>query len=197
MDGNSWVDIGYSMVVCPHRYVYVGRGPKVLPSANGPGLNAGHYAVLGLVGSSGLIEPSDDMLHGIRDAIDYLRDKGNAGDEIKCHKDGYATSCPGAALTAWVRRGAPRPDGSPANATSWTETLVKDLPDIRPGMTHTHVKTVRALLHARGYAPKDLFSHTYGEDDEELRGRIDAFKKAKGLAQDGIFGEGCWKAALD
>jgi hypothetical protein len=90
-----------------------------------------------------------------------------------------------------------RGDSGPmAEPISWTETLVKDLPDIRPGMTHTHVKTVRALLHARGYAPKDLFSHTYGEDDEDLRGRIDAFKKAKGHAQDGVFGEGCWKAAL-
>src|SRR5690606_427761 len=59
MDGNGWIDIGYSLACCPHRKVFVGRGPHRLPAANGPGLNAGHYAVLGLVGSSGLVEPPD------------------------------------------------------------------------------------------------------------------------------------------
>ncbi|WP_285780373.1 peptidoglycan recognition family protein [Microtetraspora sp. NBRC 13810] len=190
MDGNGWADIGYSMVVCPHGYVFMGRGPLVLPSANGAGLNSGHYAVLGLVGASGLTRPSDAMLNGIVDAVEYLRDKGNAGREIKGHRDGYATACPGDALYAWVRRGAPRP------VTNWTERLVNELPEIRAGMTHTHVKTVRALLHARGFPPADLFSHTYAQNDEDLRGRINAFKKANGLAQDGIFGQKCWETAL-
>src|SRR5512134_37202 len=43
MDGNGWSDIGYSMWVCNHA-VGFGRGPHILPSANGPGLNSGHYA---------------------------------------------------------------------------------------------------------------------------------------------------------
>lgn len=111
MDGNGWNDIGYSFVVCPHAYVYEGRGLHRLPAANGPGLNSGHYAVLGMVGNSGLVDPTDAMLNGIRDAIDHVRDKGTAGREIKGHKDGYATSCPGPKLYAWVKDGAPRPDG--------------------------------------------------------------------------------------
>lgn len=110
MDGNGWMDIGYSMVACPHRKVFEGRGPGRLPAANGPGLNGGHYAVLGLVGSSGLVTPPDAMLHGIRDAIEWLRAEGGAGLEIKGHRDGYSTSCPGGPLYAWVRAGAPRPD---------------------------------------------------------------------------------------
>ncbi|WP_433224461.1 peptidoglycan recognition protein family protein [Microtetraspora malaysiensis] len=109
MDGNGWMDIGYSLVVCAHRKVFVGRGPHVLPSANGAGLNSGHYAVLGLVGTSGVVNPPDAMLHGIRDAIEYLRANGGAGVEIKGHRDGYATSCPGGPLYAWVQKGAPRP----------------------------------------------------------------------------------------
>lgn len=112
MDGNGWNDIGYSAVVCPHAHVFVGRGPNRLPSANGPGLNTGHYAVCGLVGNSGLTKPTNAMLHGIRDAIGWLRDEGAAGGEIKGHRDGYATDCPGAALYAWVRQGAPRPSGN-------------------------------------------------------------------------------------
>lgn len=115
MDGNGWLDIGYSMVACPHRKVFVGRGPHHLPAANGPGLNSGHYAVLGLVGTSGLVVPPDGMLLGILDAIDYLRREGGAGREIKGHRDGYSTDCPGGPLYAWVKRGAPRPGGTPTS----------------------------------------------------------------------------------
>ncbi|MDX6742021.1 hypothetical protein [Actinocorallia sp. A-T 12471] len=117
MDGNGWNDIGYSFCVCPHGYVYEGRGLNRLPSANGPGLNTGHYAVLGLVGSEGLVTPSDAMLHGIRDAIEHVRAKGGAGKEIKGHRDGYSTSCPGERLYKWVKAGAPRPQSKPTPPT--------------------------------------------------------------------------------
>ncbi|MEO5877568.1 MAG: peptidoglycan recognition family protein [Streptosporangiaceae bacterium] len=109
MDGNGWNDIGYSFVVCPHGYVYEARGLHHLPAANGPGLNSGHYAVLGMVGNKGLTVPTDAMLNGIRDAIDHVRAQGDAGKEIKGHRDGYSTDCPGPKLYAWVKAGAPRP----------------------------------------------------------------------------------------
>jgi hypothetical protein len=110
MDGNGWNDIGYTALVCPHGHVFEGRGRNRLPAANGEGLNSGHYAVCGLVGNKGLVTPPSAMLGGIRDAIEWLRKEGEAGREIKGHRDGYATDCPGAALYAWVKKGAPRPD---------------------------------------------------------------------------------------
>lgn len=113
MDGNGWSDIGYSFVVCMHGYAFVGRGFGKLPAANGPGLNSGHYAILGLVGTSGVVTPSDAMENGIRDVIEWLRGKG-IGHQIKGHRDGYATDCPGTKLYAWVKAGAPRPDGPTA-----------------------------------------------------------------------------------
>lgn len=108
MDGNGWNDIGYSLLTCNHGFNFMGRGPHVLPAANGEGLNTAHYAICGLVGSSGQTHPSDAMLNGIRDGIEYLRRTGMAGNEIKGHRDGYATECPGEFLYAWVRDGAPR-----------------------------------------------------------------------------------------
>ncbi|MFD0883558.1 N-acetylmuramoyl-L-alanine amidase, partial [Streptosporangium algeriense] len=84
-------DIGYSMVACPHRRVFVGRGPGHIPAANGPGLNSQHYAVLALVGSTGFTQPNDELLHAVLDAVDYLRAHGGAGREIRGHRDGYAT----------------------------------------------------------------------------------------------------------
>lgn len=191
-------DIGYNLVACPHRRVFVGRGPHIIPAANGAGLNTAHYAVLALLGSSGFTEPTDELLHAIVDAIEHLREHGDAGREIKCHQDGYATDCPGDPLAAWVRRGAPRPSvtGPKAPSKSWMEDLVKDLPTLRPGAEHRHVKTMRCLLFARGYEPHNLHSTEYGKDDADLRAQVNAFKKAHKLAQDGVWGDSAWKAAL-
>ncbi|GGK24838.1 hypothetical protein GCM10011583_66140 [Streptomyces camponoticapitis] len=113
MDGNGWSDIGYSFVVCTHGYSFEGRGLKRRNSANGnTSLNDQDYAVCALVGSSGLTQPTDPQLNGIRDTIEYCREKGPAGDWLGGHRDGYATTCPGGPLYAWVKKGAPRPNGS-------------------------------------------------------------------------------------
>lgn len=111
MDGNGWSDIGYSFAVCTHGYVYEGRGLKRRNSANGnTTLNEQDYAVLLLVGSSGLTQPTVAQLHGARDAIDYCRGSGPAGTWLGGHRDGYSTTCPGNAVYAWAKQGAPRPD---------------------------------------------------------------------------------------
>lgn len=110
MDGNGWSDIGYSFAVCTHGYVYEGRGLRRRNSANGnTTLNNQDYAVLLMVGSSGLTRPTDAQLHGARDAIDYCRKEGPAGTWLGGHRDGYATACPGDVIYAWAKAGAPRP----------------------------------------------------------------------------------------
>ncbi|MFI1015522.1 peptidoglycan recognition family protein [Streptomyces sp. NPDC020965] len=106
----NYSDIAYNMLVCEHGTVYEGRGAHKRTGANGnAALNRQDYAVCALLGSSGLTEPTDAMLNGIRDAIEYLRREGDAGNWIGGHRDGYATACPGNPLYAWVQRGAPRP----------------------------------------------------------------------------------------
>ncbi|MFG2908994.1 peptidoglycan-binding protein [Kitasatospora sp. NPDC048286] len=105
MDGNGWADIGYSLAVCQHGYVYEGRGKNAQNSANGnPQLNRDHYAVLAFVGSSIITEPSSVQIAGIQDAIAYLRRHG-AGNEVRGHRDGYATECPGGPLYRLVQAG--------------------------------------------------------------------------------------------
>jgi hypothetical protein len=105
----NYSDIAYNYGACPHGFLLEGRGIGKRTGANGnQALNVAHYAIVGLVGSEGLTEPNDLMLGAIRDGIDLLRQYG-AGTEIKGHKDGYATACPGGPLYAWVQKGAPRP----------------------------------------------------------------------------------------
>ncbi|MFF5451890.1 peptidoglycan recognition family protein [Streptomyces sp. NPDC012950] len=114
----NYSDIAYNHLVCEHGDVYEGRGPHHRTGANGNAtLNSQDYAVCALLGSSGLTEPTDAMLHGIRDAIEDLRRNGDAGDWIGGHRDGHPTSCPGDPLYAWVRRGAPRPGTAPTTPT--------------------------------------------------------------------------------
>jgi hypothetical protein len=105
----NYSDVAYNYAACPHGYLLEGRGLRKRTGANGnQALNQGHYAIVGLVGSEGLTQPTDAMLSAIRDGIDLLR-KNGAGNEIKGHRDGYATACPGGPLYAWVQKGAPRP----------------------------------------------------------------------------------------
>lgn len=105
----DWVDIAYNLIVCAHGTVFEGRGAGKRSGANGSAqLNADHYAILLLVGDEGYTVPAAAQLHGGRDAIEYLRQRG-AGREIKGHRDGHSTDCPGDPLYRWVLAGAPRP----------------------------------------------------------------------------------------
>ncbi|MEV6681363.1 peptidoglycan-binding protein [Streptomyces erythrochromogenes] len=114
----DYSDIAYNAVVCPHGYVFEGRGAHRKTGANGTAtLNSQHYAVCALLGSSGLTEPTDAQLAGLRDAVEWLRRDGDAGDEIKGHCDGHPTACPGGPLYAWVQRGAPRPGSGGGTST--------------------------------------------------------------------------------
>lgn len=126
MDGNGWADLAYSMWVCDHT-AGMGRGADVLTAANGPGLNSGHYSILFLVGNSGVTHPTDNMKRHFHEARDYLRTHGGAGAEIKGHRDGYSTDCPGDPIYAWIRAGAPKPGEpeTPAPPTPTTEDEMK------------------------------------------------------------------------
>lgn len=131
MDGNGWADFAYNLAVCEHGYVFEGRGKNAQNAANGnTTLNRAHFAVLAFVGSSGHTSPTADQVSGIKDAIAYLRANG-AGREIKGHKDGYPTSCPGGPLYALVQNGGlepgtsnPKPSGyEPFPGSQWFKNL--------------------------------------------------------------------------
>jgi hypothetical protein len=105
----NYSDVAYNFAVCQHGYVLEGRGIGRRTGANGnQELNRKHYAVLVMIGSSGDTRPSEVAIQALREVIRYLREHG-AGNEIKGHRDGFATSCPGDALYALVKSGALEP----------------------------------------------------------------------------------------
>lgn len=115
----GYVDVAYNFAVCLHGYVLEGRGLRKKTGANGnQTLNGDHYAVVAFLGDDGDTQPTQAMISGIQDAIRYFRENG-AGKEIKGHRDGYATSCPGDPLYALVTSGALEPPiPSPAPESS-------------------------------------------------------------------------------
>ncbi|MFI7124497.1 peptidoglycan-binding protein [Nonomuraea sp. NPDC050153] len=183
---------GNTVVACPHRKVFEGRGLHHLPAANGPGLNAGHYAVLGLVGDAGLVQPPDGVLHAILDAIQYLRDKGRAGKEIKGHRDGYSTDCPGDPLYAWIRRGAPRPGGGTPPTVPSAPPFPGRLLKYPPVMHGEDVRTWQARMKKRGF---DLaVDGAYGAGSREV---CRTFQRRQGIEDDGIVGPLTWRLAWE
>jgi hypothetical protein len=111
----NYLDIAYNLLACEHGYVFEGRGVRRRSGANGTAAaNTSHYAICALHGTSG--SPSDGLLGALRDGIEHLRASG-AGDEVTGHRDHRPTACPGDALYAWVRSGAPRPGGSAGTYT--------------------------------------------------------------------------------
>jgi hypothetical protein len=189
MDGNGWIDVGYTYLACPHQKVFEGRGLHHLPAANGAGLNAGHYAVLGLVGNSGLVQPPDGVLHAILDAIQHLRDSGDAGREIKGHRDGYDTDCPGDPLYAWVKRGAPRPGRQEApKAPKFPGRLLK----YPPVMEGDDVRTWQRQMAKRGWNIDA--DRLYGADSRDVCRR---FQRNQGIDDDGVVGPRTWRLAWE
>lgn len=189
MDGNGWNDFAYNLAVCEHGHVFEGRGRNVQCAANGNGsLNRGHFAVLALVGNSGHTNPTSAQVAGLKDAIAYLRANG-AGREIRGHRDGYATSCPGGPLYALVQSGALEPGtnsggGGGATSTPYPGYL------IRRGSKGSAVRTVQNALVRRGFGVGPWGAD--GDFGNATESAVRGFQRAVGISADGIVGPVTW-----
>lgn len=109
MDSRGWADIAYNALVCPHGYVFEGRGPGHKSAANGgTQVNDDYYAVCYLSGAG---DPFTDAgKQAFLDAFDWLTREGAAGPDRVGHKDirPEPTACPGPEIYAWVHSPAAR-----------------------------------------------------------------------------------------
>lgn len=193
----NYIAIAYSAMVCIHGTVYEGRGLHHLQAANGPGLNSQHYSVCAMVGDSGLTEPTEAMLHGLRDAVEWLQRDGGAGPEIKGHRDGYATTCPGGPLYRWVQAGAPRP-GAPAPAPVPAPKPVPPAPSgpawpgiyLRDTTRGDAARIWQQRMRERGWSI--AVDGWFGPASAEVARR---FQLDKGLVADSVVGPATWAAA--
>lgn len=193
----NYSDVAYNYAACPHGYLLEGRGIGRRTGANGNQvLNQAHYAILGLVGSSGLTEPTGELLGAIRDGIDLLR-KNGAGTEIKGHKDGHATACPGVPLYAWVQKGAPRPGAgtvtAPARPSVDLSKLIAaakaDPPKPGTPVSYAGTKTVETALVTEGLLAKSLADGHFGSATKAAYGLWQMRCGFTGKAADGLPGK--------
>lgn len=187
----GWNGLGYSMWVCNHTAA-LARGPHALPAANGPGLNAGHYAILFLVGTSGVVTPTDAMKRNFHEARDYLIEHGNAGTEIKLHRDGYATSCPGDPIATWVRAGATLPGGKQPSPRPTPEPGDNDVEYSSFGLNEEDAYPIPAntwtdVKFREEFADPDN-DHVAGLNSSILKGDPSIYALEVGLTLDGASG---------
>lgn len=194
----NYSDIAYNLLVCRHGYVYEGRGKGKRTGANGnQALNRDHYAVMALLGSKGDTQPTAEMVSAIKEAITYLRKHG-AGKEIKGHRDGFATACPGGPLYELVKTGKLEP-----TATASTKPTPKPKPVYAPfpGASYFKVGRTSKLITAmgkrleaegwRGYklGPGPVFTNT----DKKAIAWFQRKQGWTGRDADGIPGAETWK----
>ncbi len=105
MDIMGWSDIAYNAVVCPHGYVFEGRGRGVRSAANGTTTaNGSTYAICYMGGEGDTFTAA--ARDGINDAAEWLVPPTPRSWGV--HQDWVATACPGNEITGWVRAGHPR-----------------------------------------------------------------------------------------
>ncbi|MFD5564537.1 peptidoglycan recognition protein family protein [Kitasatospora griseola] len=195
----GYVDVAYNYAACPHGYLLEGRGIGRRTGANGnQALNRAHYAIVGLVGDSGLTQPTDAMLAAIRDGIELLQRNG-AGGEVRGHRDGYATDCPGGPLYAWVQAGAPRPGGTATAPAPQPPTAPAPSGPAWPGR---YLRIQQPMLHGNDVRQwqQRMRDRGWRIDADGWYGPASAavarqFQAEKGLGTDGVVGPRTWDAA--
>jgi len=196
----NYSDIAYNLLVCQHGHVFEGRGKRKRTGANGDQtLNKAHYAIMGLLGSSGDTVPSGAMISGIKDAVAYMRGYG-AGKEIKGHRDGHATACPGEPLYALVKAGKLEPDApAPAKPAKPVEAKPKPVYAPFPGQGFFRIGKNHKLVTEMGKALKRAgYKAQYTPTDEFTRADIKAYAWYQrklgytGSAADGYPGKASW-----
>lgn len=109
----GWNDIGYNALICPHGRAIEGRGILTV-GAHKPGYNRSGVGVQYMVGKGDKLTPA--MLARGRKLYDDIAALRRGETTRKAtHNDGYATTCPGAELTAWTHNGMLVVGTSPAS----------------------------------------------------------------------------------
>lgn len=189
MNSHGWLDIGYSYGVCPHGFVFEGRGVDRQQAAE-PGGNSTYYSST-LMLCDGEV-PTSIQIEATRELRKWLMDNhGNAG-VVKGHRDFNSTSCPGDILYKMVRDGTftkiPHPP------TPWVPGKV--WPYGKGIFMHNGwglsegVKAVQKKLNLLGWIPKLNEDGLFGDKTETA---VRWFQKNHKLKVTGMVGPAEWK----
>lgn len=105
--GRGWADIAYNWLVCPHGYVFIGRGPRNRSAANGTDSGNDRWLAVCYLGGVG-----DPFTVEAQNAILELKQSIEA-PAMNCHSDHKPTECPGDTIRKWVKSDPKLPSKPP------------------------------------------------------------------------------------
>ena len=150
-----WKDIGYNALVCGHARVIEGRGLEVRGS-HCPDHNRIGFGVQFMV--AGTERPTDAMLGRMRELYDALVEL-TGPLEMRGHRDGISTECPGDTVYDWVLDGMPGSTSTMASSFAAIPTTQEE-DDVTPQDKKDIIDGVWARLLARpGNTPVTAASH--------------------------------------
>ena len=112
-----------------------------------------------------------------------------AGNQMTQYVDfgPYDESVASASLPFWDTHG-----GTPSKPTTWQETMMQALPELKQGASGAHVRSVQALLVARFYPV--TIDGIFGPATSET---VKQFQATAHLGADGVVGPQTWPALMD
>jgi peptidoglycan hydrolase-like protein with peptidoglycan-binding domain len=194
----GWSDIGYNWLVDDDGIIYEGRGWLTVgahcPDHNRTGISAAYI---------GENNPTEKAKRSIRWLYDEACRKAGRPLKKLGHGDRYPTECPGPKLQAWVNAGMPA-ELVDAPAKNPTEDIVKALPTLKLKDDSYDVKTLRAVLFARGGLNEAVYGGPVGLKswleqtvfDAALCEDVKACQRRANLKDDGIVGPATWPVLL-
>ncbi|MGH3745820.1 MAG: peptidoglycan recognition protein family protein [Micromonosporaceae bacterium] len=185
VEHNGWEGIAYTLIVCPHGYVFEGRGVGHRTAANGTNdSNQRYYAICALAGKGDTI--TDAMIDGFKDGIAYLRGH-DAGDDVQPHSHFFSTECPGDRLRGEIRDGT-------FGRSSGGSTPGGGSGLLRRGSSGAAVRDLQRDLNAAGAQLA-----VDGDFGPKTEAAVKAFQRKAGIDVDGVVGpqtRAALKAAL-
>jgi len=187
MDGKGWADIAYNFVVCPHGYVFEGRGINVRNGANGTNSgNANSHAIMWLSGQNNPFTTEEKV--GWKDAYKYVRSQSGCASGALGHRDHKSTECPGNERYAWLKSGMLGAENTTSSET--TTKSPRDNPIIKLGDSGKFVVWIQNTIKNKA-GGGIIVDGRFGPQTER---RVKDLQRVFGLKQDGIVGPDTWMA---
>lgn len=193
----GWADLAYSAIVCPHGYVFEGRGVGTMTAANGNNdTNDDWYAVCYLGGEGDGF--TDEGKEGFVEAVQWLRSEGDAGPVVNGHRDHKPTECPGDEIYRWLKTTDFSQDNPiEEDDMSWKENI----PFWRITKRGDEPKEMWAqqqLNQARGYAEESArLARAAVSEARSTRAAVTALAKAMGPTVEAAVQEAIKDAVID